>query len=90
MTRLSPRQTALLDRLLAVVKESLARLEDKLQGKGMIEFLWNKQENGWRPKEEDAFSRYVADHLEAPQSEQVRVLRAGWVADAAERPERGL
>lgn len=52
--------------LLQVVIESLARLQAKLIGETpMAQFLWNNIPDGktYRPKDEEAFSDYVKDHL---------------------------
>lgn len=57
--------------LLAVLEESIARLQGKLQGETpSARFLWNNWRLGkqkpikWRPKEENDLSDYVKSHLE--------------------------
>ena len=53
------------DQLLAVLVESLGRLEEKLQGETpMAPALWNQVGNSYRPKEEDWFSDFVKLHLQ--------------------------
>lgn len=52
--------------LLQVVIESLARLQAKLTGETpMAQFLWSNMPGGktYRPKDEEAFSDFVKDHL---------------------------
>jgi hypothetical protein len=51
--------------LLDVVMESLARLQEKLQGViPMGQFLWNDLGNVARPKDEDSLSDFVRNHLQ--------------------------
>ena len=54
------------DQLLAVLVESLVRLEDKLQGETpMAPALWDRVDNSYRPKDEDWLgSRYPNGKLE--------------------------
>ena len=53
------------DQLLAVVLESLERLQEELQGETpAIRFLWNEDPSRLRPKEESALSDYVKRHLQ--------------------------
>ena len=54
------------EQLLAVLSESLQRLEQRLQGETpQVEFLWNPVEGEqWKPRDENSFSNYVKDHLD--------------------------
>lgn len=55
------------EQLLEVLRESLHRLEQRLQGETpQVEFLWDQLEkNIWKPKDENSFSNYVKDHLDS-------------------------
>lgn len=52
--------------LVAILKESLGRMDAKLQGETpAARFLWNKDTDGkWRPKDENELSDYVKLHLD--------------------------
>jgi len=54
------------DELLHVVLESLDRLQGRLHGEtSTVQFLWNQLGKGrWRPKDENALSDYVKDHVQ--------------------------
>lgn len=53
------------DQLLAVLIESLGRLEEKLQGETpLAPALWNHANGSYRPKDEDWFSDVVKQHLQ--------------------------
>ncbi len=58
------------EQLLAVIMESLERLQKKLRGHTpLIDFLWNKWPEGqggvrWRPKDEEEFSNFIKSRLE--------------------------
>ncbi|MBM4255791.1 MAG: hypothetical protein FJ147_07830 [Deltaproteobacteria bacterium] len=54
------------EQLLAVLSESLQRLEQRLQGETpQVEFLWDQiEDKHWKPKDENSFSKYVKNHLD--------------------------
>ena len=53
------------DQLLAVLVESLGRLEEKLQGETpMAPALWNQADRSYSPKDEEWFTDYVKQHLQ--------------------------
>jgi hypothetical protein len=53
------------EELLELVLDSLKRLQYKLQSQEtpMAQFLWDNTGSSWRPKNEQALSDYVKDHL---------------------------
>ncbi|GAB6044251.1 hypothetical protein JCM17961_49360 [Endothiovibrio diazotrophicus] len=53
------------EELLDALQDSLSRLEERLHGSHpVVQFLWNDATGSAKPKEEDALSDFVADHIE--------------------------
>jgi hypothetical protein len=63
----SKRLVSDVDGLLTVLSESLRRLNEKLQGQArLVRFVWDKQRDGsFMPVDENVFSDFVREHLEA-------------------------